>query len=138
MPRKAKRKAKRRKKRPPYKYRAMSDDEVLGLINDGTLQVDTEAAEVKKLRRGGKWKKLATFEGGRERARYLFVRIYHNKGRKGIPLARLVWMAGHRRTVPDGHDVDHEDTDRRNCSLSNLRLLTSAVNRGRHHHANEF
>lgn len=40
---------------------------------------------------------------------------------------RIVWEAFHG-SVPCGYEIDHISTDRNDCSLSNLRLVTHAEN----------
>lgn len=104
-------------------YARLSDEQVLDEVLQGNLVIDHRRQTVR--RPGGPCLHSWTRKG------YRFVRIYANGGRRAIAFSRLVWMAHHRRTVPEGHDIDHRDRNPRNNRVSNLRPLPAADNRGR-------
>lgn len=106
------------------KYKKLSDDDILSLILTGSIVVDVETGAVSKPdRRRGGTQFLPTEECDNK---YLHVRIYHNGGRRSIVVHKLVWMTKNSNTVPAGHELDHDDTNRQNNHWSNL-ILKDAV-----------
>lgn len=105
----------------------MTDQDILDRILDGSLEVVIHTAKVfsngKELKQTSK-----THRDGPQRGTYRFVEVAKDKLKKKIAVHRLVWMAAHKTTIPEGHDIDHrvsQDDD----SIDNLRLLKSEVNR---------
>lgn len=109
----------------------LTDRDVLQLLRDGVYYVDIEhgvalsqkmrplATEQSRTRKGGE---LA-----------LFVRMYFdNCFIRKIALARLVWIAATKRTIPKGFQVHHRDTDFRNNRWQNLFCLYKLDHRKLH------
>ena len=116
------------------KYRRMTDDQILQLIEEGHLKVNPITGVVRKHRKVcHEWtKQWVILKQDLDRNGYPSVRIYWNGHRKGAMVHRLVYMAVRRKLIPDGYDVDHRDKNRANRSYRNLRLRTIATNRGKH------
>lgn len=71
-----------------------------------------------------------THPEGEQRGTYRFVSLCVDGKQKKVALHRLVWMVANGMVPPDGHDIDHiesQDDD----TIDNLRLMTSFENRGR-------
>lgn len=116
---------------PDHKPRSRSgltDSEILGRINNGSLAVDCQTATVYGA--GGIPLRVIEREhpDGAQRGTYRFVSVCCRGKKKKVALHRLVWMAANRSTVPDGYDIDHvrSQTD---DTIENLRLLKSSENR---------
>lgn len=109
----------------------LTDHEVLNAIKScGLFRVDVNAARVFSAR--GRELQVVEREHpeGPQRGRYRFVELCVSGRKKKVALHRLVWMVAHGRVPPPDCDIDHiksQDDD----TISNLRLLDSAENRGR-------
>ena len=59
---------------------------------------------------------------------YYTVMLRDNEGKKKVfYLHRLIWEAFNGE-IPDGMEIDHSDTDKANCELSNLLLVSHSQN----------
>jgi hypothetical protein len=82
---------------------------VLDRLANGTLRVDTARAIVwVRLRPRGRWRRLPGYDGGRTGA-YVTIRLHANGARRGVMLHRLVWIAHHRKLIPEGCEIHHKD-----------------------------
>jgi hypothetical protein len=52
-----------------------------------------------------------------------FIRLYWEKHRKAITVARLVWMSVTLRIIPGGYEIHHRDEDVTNNAWTNLYCL---------------
>lgn len=109
----------------------MTDSDILKRLKDKSLIADSLGRFVISFTRGSKH--LDIWERSQKGSSYRFVTICHDGKKKKIAIHRLVWMAHHLQTVPDGFDVDHvrgrgiEHPD----GIDNLRLLPMSLNRSR-------
>ena len=98
----------------------MTDEEILERIEQGLLHVCHETLDVHHYH--GRWqrfhKKVPDQHPISGRYRFRF-----GKKRRTLFRNKLVWMYFHRRIVPKGYVVDHEDGDCENDHPSNLRLM---------------
>lgn len=111
----------------------LTDEGILERLEAGTLLVDTKTGSVWSLLPGSPMRLIKPINRLSERSAYDFVNICHLGRKKKIAVHRLVWMSVHRRTVPEGFDVDHingKSIEFPNA-IENLRLLESKVNRSR-------
>ena len=54
----------------------------------------------------------------------LYIRLHFDGDyRRGIAVARLVWMSVTKRTIPKGFEIHHMDVDYKNNAWSNLYCL---------------
>lgn len=111
----------------PRSRRGLTDDDVLSLIESGELRVICNLAQVWRYGR-----QLQVIERehpeGPQRGSYRFVNVCHSGKKKKVSLHRIIWMAAHGRTVLDGFDIDHIESQA-DDTIGNLRLLPSSVNR---------
>lgn len=107
----------------------MADEHILERIRNGSLRVDIKLATVESLGKGGEFKSLRIINRHSNGSSYRFVEIGFQGMQKKIALHRLVWMAHHMQTVPDGFDVDHIRGKVGGDGIENLRLLDSSRNR---------
>lgn len=95
----------------------ISEAEVLDAIRDGAFRVDLDTGEVTT----ASGRRLVPFSNRTDRRR--FVRLHMGGRRRGIAVARLVWMAATMRLIPEGFEIHHEDEDCGNDARRNLICL---------------
>jgi hypothetical protein len=100
----------------PRTWHRMTDETLLGLLAAGTYTVDADTGRVYAR---GDARPLSTFGAKRRR----FVRLHHDRTRRGIAVARLVWVSVARCPVPPGFEVHHRDEDSGNDAWTNLICL---------------
>lgn len=117
----------------------MTDEHILTRLLEFSLIVNTETAHVVSIAKQYRATNLKVIhridcrEG--KNSTYRFVKISYQGMQKKIALHRLVWMAHHRRLVPEGYDIDHiRGTIKRinlkyPDSIGNLRKRRSDLNR---------
>jgi hypothetical protein len=105
----------------------MTDQDILKRIVDESLVVDVNTATVMSY--GTMLKPISrTHKEGKKRGTYRFINVSFLGKQKKIALHRLVWMAFHRKLIPDGYDIDHRELQT-DDTIYNLRLLESGHNR---------
>ncbi|MBS0207535.1 MAG: HNH endonuclease [Planctomycetes bacterium] len=120
---------KRKRKVRRQRARRLGDDELLCLLDEGALRVDGQAGTAFK---GARRLAVSTCHRG-----YLFVEVYHERGRRKIALHKLVWMGCNRQTVPSGYQIHHGDRGKRCNAISNL-TLREAIEHGWYHEWKRF
>ena len=122
-------------------YTRLTHRAILGLILAGRIRADFDKGEVWKERKTfGRWSgELIRLQSRSQRGRgtsgkiepnHQYVVICDGGCRREISLARLVWMAYHKKVIPDDYDVDHIDNDPTNNAITNLAAIAASVNRG--------
>jgi len=118
-------------------YKKLTEADVFQLMQEGRIEVDPQTAVVRKQRRVNsvkaegwidKWITL-TQTPDKKKDPYLFVDIKNGGGRRWVAVHRLVWMQANNTAIPEGYDIDHEDRNRQNNNIGNLRLRTIPENR---------
>lgn len=116
------------KRKQIRKYLRADEGIVLARLLFNTMAVDVERGHIFRIR-DGVATRLTEYPGGRC-GRYRFVMLHHSGSRRKMPVSRVVWMACHGRRIPEGYDIDHENRDRGDNRIENLRLRNSVENRG--------
>lgn len=128
------------------KYKPLPYVEILVLIEEGRLCADFQKGLVFKERRAGRtwtgeFRQLAIRtqrenrgSSGAAESRHLYVTICDGGRRREISLGRLIWMIHHRKVIPVGYDVDHDDGDPTNNAITNLIAVEVEINRGNAEH----
>ena len=111
----------------------LSWEEILALLREDIIRVDTDLAIVSKRRKyGNHWSnKYQPLKTDTDTKGYVFVWIYYNNRRKHCPVHRLVWMSYFNQVVPDEYDIHHRDADVSNNSIKNLEAIPESINRAR-------
>lgn len=108
-----------------------TDDDILGRILDGSLQVCPRTGKVVSftVTRGIHILRQTTRTS--QGTSYEFVEIYCCGRKKKIAVHRLVWIAQHLTLPPHGMDVHHKNGKRGRWPhrYANLELLPSSYNR---------
>jgi len=105
----------------------MTDKQILDRLNKGLIEVNLETLAVKDFNNSTRsfYIKTPDFHQKTNRCFHHFHRRRDGKRiRRAICRNRLVWMAVHRRVVPDGFVVDHIDGNCCNDLPGNLQLMT--------------
>jgi len=115
-------------------YKKLTEEDVFQLMQEGRIVVDTEKALVRKQKKSyhtwtETWITLIQTPD-KKTDPYLFVDIKNNNGRRWSAVHRLVWMQDTNKLIPEGYDVDHDDRNRQNNNITNLKLRTVLENRG--------
>jgi hypothetical protein len=100
--------------------------EVLAALQQRVYTVDLETAEVTR-RQTGRVVTPFVKKSGRK-----LIRVYVNGKVKAIHLARLVWMAGSKRTIPKQFEVHHRDEQNDSDGFENLICLHRLDHRKMH------
>ncbi len=103
----------------------LADLDILDGIRAGVFGVDLKTGEVT-----ARGRVLAFFSNRTDRRR--FVRLHMNGRRRGIAVARLVWMAATLSLIPEGWEVHHNDEDSGNDAWENLLCLHALDHRKKH------
>jgi len=115
-------------------YKKLTEQDVFQLMQEGRIEVDPETSVVRKQSRPfGVWSDTwitLTQTPDKKADPYLFVDIKNDGARKWAAVHRLVWMQANNKLIPEGYDVDHDDRNRQNNNIHNLRLRTILENRG--------
>lgn len=96
----------------------MTDKDVLRLLREGEYRVDPSTGTLY----GPRGFAIAPWSDPNEGGRML-VRVYYQGRRRGISLAKLVWMSVAKRVVPNGFEIHHRDEDLSNNTWDNLYCL---------------
>ncbi len=103
----------------------ISDEELVGWIINGDLTVPLDnPTEITLFGRSNKVYENGTGGFNSSGSRFSFG-FENKKRRRTIVRAKLVWMAGAKRIVPDGFQIHHDDLDRYNDEYGNLLCLFS-------------
>lgn len=108
------------------RWKKLNEAQVLEMIEEGLLYVDTARGQVWKCK-SDRCIRLSQLPD-RQRG-YLFVDVYRFGRRKRAAVHRLVMMATTLQLIPEDREPDHKDKDVTNNSISNLRLLLKEKNR---------
>lgn len=112
-------------------YDRLTEVDVFALIKQGRIRADKEG-RIWKQKKHFDWRPqfilLTQTMDDSDRGGYLFVDIKHNGARKRFAAHRVIWMATHRKLIPDGYEVDHKNRVRTDNAPLNLRILTRAEN----------
>lgn len=103
----------------------ITEARILDAILAGVVTVDTEAGTV-----SARGRELKTFSNRTDRRR--FVRLHLDGKRRGIAVARVVWMAATGQLIPDGFEIHHDDKDPGNDAWGNLLCLHTLDHRKMH------
>jgi hypothetical protein len=103
----------------------LEDAEVMTLLEKGHFKVDLESGSVST----PSGKLLVPFPDAWD---HLFIRLHFEGKRKGISVAKLVWMAGTKTEIPHKWEVHHRDENPRNNAFSNLICLHPIDHRKMH------
>lgn len=95
----------------------IAEADILDAVQAGRFVVDVEAGEV--ITAAGR--QLVVFSNRTDCRR--FVRLHFDGRRRGIAVARLVWMARTGQLIPDGWEVHHRDENPGNDAWGNLICL---------------
>lgn len=109
----------------------MTPKEVLSALVRRIYVVDLETGEVTR-RQTNRVVTPFVKKGGRK-----LIRLYVNGKVKAIHLARLVWMAGAKRTIPKQFEVHHRDEQNDSDGFANLICLHMLDHRKMHAHVVE-
>ena len=106
--------------------KTIPDEEILELLNSKILTVNLETTEVKY--KGRKKPPFATPQSNTTNRYKIHLYLGNsrrpNYRRRTISLARLVYLAGTLKIIPDGHEIHHLDEDSQNDRFSNLICLS--------------
>ena len=94
----------------------ITDAELLQWLDDGSLIVPLDCPE--RIEVFGRTV-TAFLIGRKQTPRYGFS-LRRNGRRRTIRRAKLVWLSGARRLIPDGFEIHHKDENRLNDEWSNL------------------
>ena len=105
------------------KSKRIADEEIIKLIQNCTIEVDLVTAEVRMRGTILKPYEIGAEESNRNHTRFAFgLRV--NGRRRTIVRAKLVYLAGSLRPIPEGFEIHHMDEDRFNDAYANLIALS--------------
>lgn len=108
----------------------LTNEEIIALFDQGAYKVNPEKGIIS--RRDGR--KLYTFFGGKEGNgdEALWCRLYSRGKMRSLPVAHCIWMYKTHRSIPDGFEVHHRNTDKQDNRWKNLFCLFSMDHRKLH------
>lgn len=109
----------------------LSNQEIVELLREGKYLVCLETGTITN-KQG---KQLTPYVGNEDG--YLFVRIYKSPGRRTLPVAWVVWMAGNDMALPEGFEVHHVNRVVHDNSFNNL-LGLSVIDHQKVHKVEEI
>jgi hypothetical protein len=126
-------------------WQPFSYEGILELVKEDRLLADYQRGLVfKELKHGKRWtgkfkqltirRQRSSGSSGAVEPQHCYVVLVHNKQRREISLARLIWMIYHRVAIPPAYDVDHADDDPTNNAITNLVAVELETNRGQSEH----
>jgi len=117
----------KRRRKPKRRYGPLTETDVLNMLLDGELVVNTATAEAFRAAQPDRLLTTRPCHRG-----YLHVRIYKDGRRRSVALHRLVWMAANRQCVPANHQIHHGKLGKLVNGIHNL-LLQHADEHGWYH-----
>lgn len=114
------------------KRQRMTPREVLGALTNRVYTVDLVTGAVTRARTG---RVVTPFVKGGGRK---LIRLYWNGKVKAMHLARLVWMAGAKRTIPKRFEVHHRDERNSSDGWDNLICLHQLDHRKLHRNTDVY
>jgi hypothetical protein len=109
----------------------LSDHDILELVKNGRYRVDLDEGIIYS---GTTHKPLYIRDGGRN-GTYPRVWVWYKQSRRNVSVARMVWLAGSRRAVPEGFEIHHRDKDATHNWWDNLFCLFELDHRKLHNGA---
>lgn len=103
----------------------VTEEAILDAIRDGTFAVNLDTGAV-----SSRGRVLRPFSNRTDRRQ--FVRLHLAGRRRGIAVARLVWMAATLQLIPEGWEVHHQDENPGNDAWGNLLALHPLDHRKKH------
>lgn len=120
------------------KIKTITDEELLDWILAGRITMTNSDSSDPVISKNGHPYATQIVPGKRNPRYRICIEIprvgrQRKRRKRTIVRSKIVWMIHHRKLVPEGHELDHDDKDRLNDSILNILALTHAQHSAKHY-----